>query len=147
MVDYTSFLSPSPVGDYVNFSSVWYVLLKFTVQSIQLNQKRNSSVKKLTLLQPRYELFTHHVHSRHFEKWKESALKRPLWLNKNAHAPSWVTNQIVFNYNHSADRADVYMIPHGWWREERSVINRGFRRWENPILHSVTSSVAYIFFS
>ena len=26
-VDYASFLSPSPVGDHVNISSVWYVML------------------------------------------------------------------------------------------------------------------------
>ena len=43
------------------------------------------------------------VHSGHFEKWNESVLKGPFWLDKNAYAPPWVTNQIIFNNNQSAE--------------------------------------------
>ena len=38
----------------------------------------------------------------------------------------WLERKIK---HYVSDGADVYMIPHLWWREERSVINRGFRRW------------------
>ena len=38
----------------------------------------------------------------------------------------WLDSQIK---HYVSDRVDVNMIPHGWWREKRSLMNRGFRRW------------------
>ena len=38
----------------------------------------------------------------------------------------WLDSKIK---HYASDRADVYTILHGWWREEWSVINRVFRRW------------------
>ena len=50
----------------------------FTVQSNQSYKKRNSSVKKVPLLQPLYRIvYTPGRQSRHFEKLDESALKGP----------------------------------------------------------------------
>ena len=66
-------------------------MINFTVQS-----KVMLSIK-ITLLQPHYQIVYTPVTK------NESALKGPVWLDKNDHAPTWVTNHIVFNNNHSAE--------------------------------------------
>ena len=44
-----------------------------------------------------------------------------------------------------SDRAYVYMIPHGWWREEWSVINRGFTRWNKAsMMHLHFTSIGHL---